>query len=63
MRSLVNARSLLLECARVLHESLLVPVLTYGCEIIRSNPNRQNSKVLYRWGGSGEEERQANTEK
>ena len=31
-RSLVNARSLQLECARVLHESLLVPVLTYGSE-------------------------------
>ena len=30
IRSLVNARSLKLECARVLHESLLVPVLTYG---------------------------------
>ena len=32
IRSLVNARSLQLECARVLHESLLVPVLTYGSE-------------------------------
>ena len=30
IRSLVNARSLRLECARVLHEALLVPVLTYG---------------------------------
>ena len=29
---LVNARSLQLECARVLHESLLVPVFTYGSE-------------------------------
>ena len=29
---LVNARSLQLECARILHESLLVPVLTYGSE-------------------------------
>ena len=29
---LINARSLRLECARVLHESLLVPVLTYGRE-------------------------------
>ena len=27
IRSLVNARSLQLECARVLHESLMVPVL------------------------------------
>ena len=32
IRTLVNARSLQLECARVLHESLLVPVLTYGSE-------------------------------
>ena len=29
IRSLVNARDLLLECARVLHETLLVPVLMY----------------------------------
>ena len=29
---LVNARSLQLECARVFHESLLVPVLMYGSE-------------------------------
>ena len=29
---LVNARILQLECARFLHESLLVPVLTYGIE-------------------------------
>ena len=32
IRSLVNARSLQLDCARVLHESLLVPVLTYHSE-------------------------------
>ena len=32
IRSLVNARSLQLEGARVLHESLLVPVLKYGIE-------------------------------
>ena len=32
IRSLVNARSLKLECTRVLHESLLVPVLVYGSE-------------------------------
>ena len=29
IRSLVNARDLQLECARVLHETLLVLVLTY----------------------------------
>ena len=32
VRSLVNVRSLQLECARVLHESVLVPVLTCGNE-------------------------------
>ena len=31
-RSLVNARGLQLECARVLHETLLVPVLMYASE-------------------------------
>ena len=34
IRSLVNARDLLLECARLLHETLLVPVLMYGSEIM-----------------------------
>ena len=32
IRSLVNTRDLQLECARVLHETLLVPVLMYGSE-------------------------------
>ena len=32
IRSLVNARDLQLECARFLHESLLVRVFTYGSE-------------------------------
>ena len=32
IRSLVNARDLQLECARVLNESLLVPVLMYSSE-------------------------------
>ena len=32
IRSLVKARSLQLECAEVLHESLLVPVFAYGSE-------------------------------
>ena len=34
IRSLVNARDLQLECARVLHESPLLSVLTYGSETI-----------------------------
>ena len=32
IRSLVNARDLQLECARVLHETLLVLALMYGSE-------------------------------
>ena len=32
IRSLANARNLQLECARVLHETLLVNVLMYGSE-------------------------------
>ena len=32
IRSVVNARGLQLKCARVLHETLLVPVLMYGSE-------------------------------
>ena len=30
IRSLVNAKDLQLECARVLHKALFVPVLLYG---------------------------------
>ena len=32
IKSLVNTRDLELQCARVLHEILLVPVLMYGSE-------------------------------
>ena len=32
IRSLVNTRNLKLDCARGLHESLMMPVLTYGSE-------------------------------
>ena len=32
IRCLVNARSLPLEYARVLHKSVLVPIITYGSE-------------------------------
>ena len=32
IRSLVNARSLQLECVRVLHQSLVVAALTFGIE-------------------------------
>ena len=47
IRSLINARSLQLECDRVLHESLLVPVLTYDSEkMIWRDKERSR---LYRW--------------
>ena len=32
IRSLANARDLQIVCARVLRETLIVPVLTYGSE-------------------------------
>ena len=31
---MVNAKGLQLECARILHESLLMPVLIYGSETV-----------------------------
>ena len=34
IRSLVNARDFKFECARILHETLLVPFLMYGSETI-----------------------------
>ena len=34
IRSLVNARDLQLECTCILHETLLVPVVTYSIETI-----------------------------
>ena len=48
IRFLVNARSLQLECARVLHESLLVPVLTYGSETMIWRKNERSRIWLYR---------------
>ena len=44
IRSLVNAMSLQLECARVLQESLLVPVLTYGSETMTWR-EKQRSRI------------------
>ena len=40
IRSLINARSLKLECAQVLHKALLVPVLTYGSETLYGRRRR-----------------------
>ena len=42
-------RSLQLECARVLHESLLVSVLTYGSATICGGRGRDLGLGLYRW--------------
>ena len=44
IRSLVHARYLQLECARVLHETLLVPVLMYGSETM-SWKKKERSRV------------------
>ena len=53
IRSLFNARDLQLECARVLHETLLVPVLTYGSETILLILRRRDLGLgLYRWTAS-----------
>ena len=49
LRSLVNARDLQLECARILHETLLVPVLMYGSEIMLWREKERLEIGLYRW--------------
>ena len=42
--SLVNSRDLQLECARVLHEALLMPALVYSSEKMRMN-KVQNAQI------------------
>ena len=42
VRSLFHVRDLQLECARVLHETLLVPVLMYGSETILWNEKERS---------------------
>ena len=49
IRSLVNPRDLQLECAIVLHETLLVPVLMYGNETMLWKRRRDLELGLYRW--------------
>ena len=49
IRSLVNARDLQLECARVLHEILLVLVLMYGRKIMLWKEKERFRVRLYRW--------------
>ena len=42
IRPLVNAKSLQLKCANVLHEKLLVPVLIYGSETMIWKENEKS---------------------
>ena len=48
IRSLVNAGNLQIECARVLHETLIVPVLTYDSEKCYGRRRRDLGLGLYR---------------
>ena len=43
---LINARNLQLECAKVLHESLLVLVLMYGSEIMIWKKERSKIRAV-----------------
>ena len=45
-RSLVNARDLQPECARVLHETLVVPVLIYGSETMLWEEERSRIRAV-----------------
>ena len=49
IRSLVNARDLQIECARVLAETLLVPVLTYDSETVLWNGKERSRIKVYKW--------------
>ena len=42
IRPLVKAKNLQLECARVLHEPLVVPVLTYGSKTMTWRKNERS---------------------
>ena len=46
IRSQVNATDLQLECTRVLHETLLVPVLTYGSETMLWKEERYRIRAV-----------------
>ena len=49
IRSLVKSRDLQLECARALHETLLVPVVMYGSKQCCGKRTRDLELGLYRW--------------
>ena len=48
IRSVVDARDMQLECARVLHEILFVPVLMYDSETILWKEKERSRVGLYR---------------
>ena len=45
IRSLVDVRSLQLDCARVLYETLLVPFLMYGSETMKWKEEKERSRI------------------
>ena len=49
IKSLVNAKDLQIECARVLHEALLVSLLMYGVRQCNGRKRRDLELGLYRW--------------
>ena len=49
LRSLINDRDFKFESARVLHETLLVPVLTYGSETMLWKKKEVSMIWWYRW--------------
>ena len=50
IRSLVNARGLLLHCARILQETSLMPVLMYGSEtMLWKEKERSRIKTVQRF--------------
>ena len=48
IRSLVNPRDLQIECARVLHGTFLVPVLTYGSDTMLWKDERSRIRVVWK---------------
>ena len=46
IRSLVNAMDLQLECARVVHETLLVPVLKNGSDMLWKEKERSRIRAV-----------------
>ena len=49
IRSIVNATDLQLECARVLREALLVPILMYGSETLLWKEKERSRGRVFKW--------------